>query len=429
MYNYKNKKLKYVNKEQLTKIILWNMNYVLDSKDPNVGDKALLSSIIKAIKSNISNAHIIVFARNPEVISDEYGVEGVGYNIGNIINIIKKIYICDYFVFAGGEVIVDRGSLLYTPFMMHAAFLAKLFKKTIIGYGIGVGEINEISSLGKILSRIIFAKCIISVRDPKSKETIESFCRPGKIYCTADPVINLKQSKDEDINKIFSDIGIYIEEHTIIGIVPRQPLMPIKKLSERILNIFPIKLREKLKITPPEYNEKLNIYKKKLAEIGDYLIQKYNVKIIFVPMYNGFMSYKDNALCEDIIKNMHYKNNTELISNNYSAEILKGIFGKMHLVIGVPLHSIIFASSMEVPVIAFSYESKVNRYMKLLDFEQYSFIIEDINHEIDLQKVYYGIDYIMENREQVKEKLKNRIDHLRKMELRNMELFSFNLGN
>lgn len=405
-------------------IILWNMNYILDSKEPNVGDKALLSSIIGAIKESILNAHIIVFARSPDVVSREFGVEGIKYHIMNVVNIVKAIYGCDYFVFAGGEVIVDRGSSLYTPFMLHSAFIAKLLKKPIIGYGIGVGEMDEISSLGKFLSGIIFNKSVISVRDTKSKETLEHICSPKKIYCTADPVINLKQARDEDIDIIFTNIGVNIDDATIIGIVPRQPLMPIKSFSDRILNVLPIKFREKLKITPPEYKNKLKIYKKKLAEIGDYLVQKYDAKVVLVPMCKGFMSYKDDILCKDIIKEMHNKSNAKLIDNNYSAKILKGIFGKMHLVIGIPLHSIIFASSMEVPVIAFSYESKVGRFMKILELEEFSFNIEDINDKIDLNKVYYKIDYIMNNRNNIKEKLKIKINYLKQLEENNIELFS-----
>lgn len=405
-------------------IILWNMNYILDSKEPNVGDKALLSSIIDSIKESILNAHIIVFARCPDVVSREFGVEGVKYHIINAVNIVKAIYKCDYFVFAGGEVIVDRGSSLYTPFMLHSAFIAKLFKKTIIGYGIGVGQMDEISSLGKFLSGIIFNKSVISVRDTKSKETLEHICRPEKIYCTADPVINLKQARDEDIDIIFAGTGLNINESIIIGIVPRQPLMPIKSFSDRILNVIPIKFREKIKITPPEYKDKLKLYQKKLAQIGDYLVQKYDAEVVLIPMCKGFMSYKDDILCKDIIKEMHNKGKAKLIDNSYSAKVLKGIFGKMHLVIGIPLHSIIFASSMEVPVIAFSYESKVNRFMKILDLEEFSFTIEDINDTIDLNKVYYKIDYVMNNRNDVKEKLKTKIDYLKKLEENNVELFS-----
>lgn len=417
------KHTKHNTNDQQINIILWNMNYILDSKEPNVGDKALLSSIIGAIKENILNAHIIVFARSPDVVSREFGVEGIKYHIMNAVNIVKTIYDCDYFVFAGGEVIVDRGSSLYTPFMLHSAFIAKLFKKPIIGYGIGVGEMDEISSLGKFLSGLIFAKSVISVRDTKSKDTLEHICRPEKIYCTADPVINLKQARDEDIDIIFTNIGVNLNA-TIIGIIPRQPLMPIKSFSDRILNVLPIKFREKLKITPPDYKDKLKIYKRKLAEIGDYLVQKYDAEVVLVPMCKGFMSYKDDILCKDIIKEMHNKSNAKLIDNNYSAKILKGIFGKMHLVIGIPLHSIIFASSMEVPVIAFSYESKVDRFMKILDLEEFSFTIEDVNDKIDLNKVYYKIDYIMNNRNDVKQKLKTKMDYLKKLESNNVELFS-----
>ena len=409
-----------VNKK--TRIILWNMNYIIDARSPNIGDKALMSSIINSIKESGKEVEIIVFSSDPDVVLREFEVFGVKYRPLNLIKILYELWHCDLFVFAGGEVVIDRGSALYTPFALHAAFLAKLLRKKIMGYGIGIGEQHEISRLGKFLTYIIFSNSTISVRDIKSKESLLAMCKPSSIHCTADPVINLKPVSKEEIENYLATIGVVKNGKPLMAIVPRQPLMPLNKFSDRICNIIPIKLREKMKLTPQKFNDKLVEFKKKIADISDYLINKYDAEILFVPMFNGFMSYNDDVMCKDIIKNMKWSARAKIIDNNLTASAFKALFGMMDLVIGFPLHSIIFPTSMSVPVISFSYESKVERYMKALKMEKYNFNVEDINHEISFDHVINTIDDIMNNRDSIKKQLLINIIALKNIERENVRL-------
>jgi len=115
-----------------TRIILWNMNYIIDARSPNIGDRALLSSIINTIKDSGRDVEIIVFSSDPDVVAREFDVYGVKYRPLNFKKILSEMWHCDVFVFAGGEVVVDRGSALYTPFMLHAAFLIKLIRTFVL---------------------------------------------------------------------------------------------------------------------------------------------------------------------------------------------------------------------------------------------------------------------------------------------------------
>ncbi|NSW92500.1 MAG: polysaccharide pyruvyl transferase family protein [Firmicutes bacterium] len=410
------------------RVILWNMNYVLDSVSPNVGDRALLTSIISAIKENCSDFEIIIFASDPNVVRQEYNVYGVRYRFNNLKEILSELWHCDIFVFAGGEVVVDRGSTLYTPFMMHAALIAKLFRKKIIGYGIGIAEKNEITYFSKFLTRLVFSKSTVIVRDIISKESLLAICKPKIIHCTADPVLNLKPISKEEVEYFLETIGIIKNGKPLVAIVPRQPLMPLNKFSDRICNIIPIKIREKMKLTPKNFGAKIAEFKKNIAKISDYLVEKYDAKILFIPMFSGFMSYNDDVMCKDIIEKMRWNSKAKIISSDLTAGAFKALFGSMDLVIGFPLHSIIFATSMGVPVISFSYESKVERYMKRLKFEKYNFDIKDINHEIDFDRVIDTIDYIMSNRESIRKQLINNIMELKHIEGENVRLFLHNIS-
>jgi len=291
-----------------------------------------------------------------------------------------------------------------------------------MGYGIGIAEQDEISQFGKILTHVIFSNSTVSVRDIKSKESLLAICKPKSIHCTADPVINLKPVSKEEIESYLETIGVVKNGRPLVAVVPRQPLMPLNKFSDRVCNIIPIKIREKMKLTPKNFDTKIAAFKKNIASISDYLVEKYDAKILFVPMFSGFMSYNDDVMCKDIIKNMKWISRAKIIDNNLTAGAFKALFGRMDLVIGFPLHSIIFSTSMGVPVISFSYESKVERYMKALKLEKFNFNVKDINQEIYFDYVVDAIDNIMNNRDSIKKQLINNIQLLKDIERENIRL-------
>jgi len=410
------------NKSNIKNIILWNMNYIMASKNPNIGDKVLLDSIIKCLRNSNLNININIFTRDPIIIEKEFNVKSIKYSPFNLYNIIKTLWNSDIFIFAGGEVVIDRGSSLYTPFMMHLACLAKLLKKTIMGYGIGIGKIDEISFIGKLLSRFVFNGAIVSVRDIGSEESLKSISEPKQIICTADPALNLEAAPDEEVELILVKLGIRKNGGPLIAIAPRQPLMPVKKMCEHLYNIIPMKIRELLGLVPPDFNIYLYQFKKRLAEISDYLVQEYNAQLLFIPMFSGFMSYRDDILCHDIIEEMDSRDKVKILDSSYSGPILKRIFGKADLVIGFPLHSIILATSMGVPAIAFSYESKVARYMKAIGLEEYTFNIEDISVDIDVSEVIKNINYVMSNKSTITERLDINIRCMKNNELGNIKM-------
>ncbi|ADY55210.1 hypothetical protein Sgly_0861 [Syntrophobotulus glycolicus DSM 8271] len=408
--------------KQKTRIVLWNMNYIIDAGSPNIGDKALMASIIHSIKETGREVEIIVFASDPDIVRREFDVRGVKYRPRQFQRILSELWHCDLFVFAGGEVVVDRGSALYTPFMLHAAFLVKLFQKKIMGYGIGIGEQQEISGLGKILARLVFRNTTVSVRDRKSQESLLAIAKPKLVHCTADPVMNLKPAAKEEIESYLAKIGVAKSDRTLVAVVPRQLLMPLNQFSDRVSNIIPIKLREKIKLTPKNFQEKIAAFQKNMADIGDYLVDQYKAEILFVPMFSGFMSYNDDLMCKDIIKKMKWSTKARVVESNLTAGAYKALFGRMDLVIGFPLHSLIFSTSMGVPVISFSYESKVERYMKTLKLERFNFEVKDLNQEIHFTDVVDAIEDVMKNRDRIKREIMHNITALQEIERENIRL-------
>lgn len=276
--------------------------------------------------------------------------------------------------------------------------------------------------MGKILARLVFRNTTVSVRDRKSQESLLAIAKPKLVHCTADPVMNLKPAAKEEIESYLAKIGVAKSDRTLVAVVPRQLLMPLNQFSDRVSNIIPIKLREKIKLTPKNFQEKIAAFQKNMADIGDYLVDQYKAEILFVPMFSGFMSYNDDLMCKDIIKKMKWSTKARVVESNLTAGAYKALFGRMDLVIGFPLHSLIFSTSMGVPVISFSYESKVERYMKTLKLERFNFEVKDLNQEIHFTDVVDAIEDVMKNRDRIKREIMHNITALQEIERENIRL-------
>lgn len=100
---------------------------------------------------------------------------------------------------------------------------------------------------------------------------------------------------------------------------------------------------------------------KEIAAAADGLSQKLGAQIIFLPF----------QLSEDVFPSietmMSMRDKAIVIKRNLSPRQIMGIISKMDLVIGMRLHSLIFAANVLVPAIGLSYDPKVSSFIDELD--------------------------------------------------------------
>ena len=110
-------------------------------------------------------------------------------------------------------------------------------------------------------------------------------------------------------------------------------------------------------------------------------------------------------VCEAIIKRMSRE--AWLIRGLYQPEELLGFIQRLTLMIGMRLHSLIYASNQMVPVLGLVYEPKVDAFLKEVSQPSAGTPLN-----MDCQKVYRILDDLWENREAMREKLKDARERL-----------------
>lgn len=344
----------------------------------NSGDDAILKAIVKDLNENNNSIEITALSNRPDFTEKIYNINAV--NRFKIKDVIKAIKSCDLFISGGGSLLQDvtsTRSLLYYITLMK---LAKIFKKTVMVYANGIGPINK--KLNRVLTRSILNKVdLITLRDVDSKQFLKELgVVNNNIYVTADPVFTLEPTEDSRIIEILQKEGVPLDK-SLVGVSVRNWVR-----GDKLIEI--------------------------VAKSIDYVIEKYGVNVILIPMhYPEDLSISNNIL-EKVTKKGCY-----IISNKYSVEDIMGIIKRLEIIMAMRLHSLIYAATQDIPMVGIVYDPKVEGFLKSINME-YMCSVEDIEYS----QLIKNIDLVWENKMDLRNNLKELDRRMREEALRNIQL-------
>lgn len=324
----------------------------------NLGDEAILEMVLKQLLQITDRNNITVLSGNKNETSEKYKVNTIDRY--NVLSIIKKLIGSDALVFGGGSLLQDvtsKRSIYYYLFLIR---LAHLMGNKVIMLSQGIGPIlNERSK--RITAKTLNKVDYITVRDKQSKEFLESIgVDEKKLYLSADPVINLRAEEN---------------------VSPRN--------------------NEKKKVCFSLRNWKNASISGKISSVAQKLSEN-NIECYFIPFYYN----EDLELITEVEKNIgdnavFYK---ERLSTNEAYDIIKN----MNLLVGVRLHSLIFAAAADVPFVAISYDHKVDHFVESVNMNVVSSV-----ENLDEQILYEEIIKKLENEDSERQKLSKDVKKLR----------------
>ena len=106
-----------------------------------------------------------------------------------------------------------------------------------------------------------------------------------------------------------------------------------------------------------------------------------------------------------------------VIGANYQVSSMLSLISKMHVCVGMRLHTLIYSSSVGVPVIGIVYDPKVNGFLDYMGEEKY-INTEDITKE----NLSEYLDDVCKNYETTKSKMDLNVRILRQKAGENVEL-------
>lgn len=334
----------------------------------NAGDEAVLYAIINSIRKFNEKIEIIVLSNNPEQTAKLYNVKAVNrWKTGEIFRTIKN---SDLLISGGGSLLQDVTSKNGILYYLGVIFLAKLLKKPVLIYSQGIGPVNlkrNRSLTALILNRV---NCL-TVRDSGSKKDLLEMGVKKDIIVSADPVLGISSDeiKIEKGKELLERVNVNINDGKIMGV----------------------------SIRPWNTND---ISIKALAQACDYLALQ-GWQVVFIPMHFP----EDIQASREVAK--HMKEKYFLLKENYTPEETLCIYKAVDMVMGMRLHSLVMAAVVEKPLVAVSYDPKVNRFMEQLGINK----VLDIK-DIKYQEVLDLVQNTWENRSEFSHNLKNKMMEL-----------------
>lgn len=344
----------------------------------NIGDESILTAIISNLKDSVDGIDITVLSQNTELTYNKHKVKAI--NRRKVFQILREIKKCDLLISGGGSLLQDvtsNRSIIYYLSIMMAGIL---FKKKVMVYSQGIGPINN--PVNRFLTRIVLNKInFITLRDFESGKVLETMNIKNKnILITADPVIGLKKNDIQLGKEILLEAGIKDINMPTIGFAIRG-----RNKDENIENV--------------------------ISKISDKVIDEMGINVVFIPFHYG----EDIKILDEIEDKM--KNKAIFLKNKYDLNEMLSIIGNLDILIGIRLHSLIFSAVMNTPMIAISYDPKIDNFMEFID-EQ---IFCDIN-EVEFDSLFAEIKEKIVKSDEYKLRLYNKVESLKARLCKNEEI-------
>lgn len=342
----------------------------------NSGDDAVLASICRDIKKKGAPYKARIMSNKPIVTMNDYGVEAVQRK--NPVVVFKEIKKADVLLMGGGSLLQDTSSSRSLYYYLSLIVMARLVGTKVILYANGIGPISRLFNRW-LVKAVINSVDMITLREHLSGHVLEKLgVNKPPVFVTSDPVFNL-EVEARDIESILIDEGI-----------PRD--------------------RDFIAVFFRDWGKEL-AYIKRTALICDYVVNKYDMNVVFVPMKHP----SDLNISRSIKKHMAQKDRGYVMQKKYDSDTLIQLIGKSKLIISMRLHALLYAAIQSIPMIGVVYDPKVKYYLDELHVQG----VEDV-HDFQPEEVEGYVDEIMENYEAICQKIAVETEHHRKMAKKNI---------
>lgn len=320
----------------------------------NSGDEAVLKSILTALEeeSHRSGVNIepIVLSGDPESTTSMYGVRSVHrMKFKEVREAIKE---SDGLISGGGSLLQDATGLKSIPYYLGVIKLAQWLKKPTFIYAQGIGPVNR--KIFNPMIRSVFKACkYVSVRDEQSAELLRQLgLQWNQIHVVPDPVMGLplpengataKSVMAESTRKSSDKEGSPGHNHS-----PGNSKLPVIGISVRFWESD----RKELTVIAAGL-KKLCVHKAVHLRFMPFHLPKDEEASRFVMELLGDVSSKGSEV--------------SITDNLTDPQLMLQEVSQCDIVIGMRLHSLIYAASQYIPPVGISYDPKIDQFMLRLN--------------------------------------------------------------
>lgn len=288
----------------------------------NLGDEAILTGLLGDVRSRRPDADILVFSRDPaHTLLAHPGVQAEPWEGVSRSGTAAALDRLDLLLLGGGGILYDSEARRY----LRLVIAAQERGLPVCSYAVGAGPLSEQIDCGMV-KEAMAAATEVTVRDEESKLLLEEAGVTRAITVTADPALLLEPAPFPA--ELLREEGIR-PGRRLVGISVREPGRAAAHLD-------------------------VAGYHRLLAQVGDFLVNRLDADVVFVPMEHDDIRHSHGVLSQ-MISAAHGR----ILHGTYQPKQLLGLMRHFDLAVGMRLHFLIFAAMSGVPLLPLPYAGKV----------------------------------------------------------------------
>lgn len=344
----------------------------------NSGDDSILTAIISELKSACPNISITVLSKNPAETAHLYGVNSIDrLDIFKIFSILGKTKLL---ISGGGSLIQDVTSSKSLYYYLSVMWLAKLRGAKVMLYSNGIGPVTKAKNF-KHIEKALRKVDYITLREQPSMDELRKIVDPvSPCEVTADPVFAAAPADGKTVESALLGCGLSDDDKFFL-------------------------------ITVRNWQRLDNEFESKICQFAEFIYSNYGIKPLVVPMQRIF----DKDISERIAAKMNIP--CAISSGGFSPEVMMGVTERAQFVLGMRLHSLIYAVKAGIPSIALNYDPKVEAVMKSIDLK-YTESVTSVN----VEKLCSFASEIMKNHAEISLAIQKKSEKFGVLARRNAEI-------
>jgi polysaccharide pyruvyl transferase CsaB len=299
----------------------------------NLGDEAILQSIVQQIRASIK-AEITIFSRDAEDTRQRHAVDtAVSTRHLSRNELVPLIEPLDLLILGGGGILFDVEARMF----LREAIIAEELRVPFMVYAIGAGPLQD-PAAQKAVRDCLDGAAIVTVREAAARQVLEEAGVRREIIVTADPAL------------------LMVPEPMPRGALPPEAVEwkgPVVGMS----------VREPGGAAP---NVNIEVYHQLLANAADFMVDRYGAEIVFVPMERGVLDMQHSHA---VVSRMLRPQRAAVLKGEYTPGQLMTLISRFSFGVGMRLHFMIFSALQHVPFVALPYAAKVGGFLDQLGID------------------------------------------------------------
>lgn len=324
----------------------------------NSGDEALLSAIIQNLREIKPDVRLAVLSKDPIQTEKAHNTEAIGrYNYFKVKKALKNSKLL---ISGGGSLLQDVTSSKSIWYYLLMISLAKKSGAQTMIYANGIGPITKEKNRS-LSKKVLNGADYITLRDPRSLEEVKALkISTERVKLTADPALTLKANASDSEKQILKDLNIPQNKKTVC-------------------------------ISVRDWKKAGGDFCGRLAEAIDAICEKTGFYPVFVPL----KSPEDVEFSQKTANKM--KTEATVISCPLNYNAVMELIGDAEMLVGMRLHSLVYAAACGVPTLALSYDPKIDGFAEYIGLENIVSVLSLTKEEMLKQA-----EAVVKNAEEIK---------------------------